>query len=121
MGMSMINFLEIRGLSKHERVDVNGLHLQSYIKKCMKTEAKLEKAYAIEEARMKEISELKNEIRKLKETNGYLLKAAKTNAKLIKENDELKYKLDLSNMFLERRKKRDALKSYKNISVDLRV
>jgi len=120
--MKMNDFLTIKGLSEHDRVDVNGLQLQSYIEKCMATEAKLETAYDIEEAKMEEISKLKDEIRELRKNNSYLLEAASTNAKLLKENEDLKYKLGLSNLFLERRKEREALNAYaQNIKVDLSV
>jgi len=122
MSLNMNEFLTIRGLGECDRVDVNGLQLQTYIRKCIETEAKLEASYDVEEAKMKEISDLKDEIKELKKTNKYLLEASRTNDKLVKENDDLRYKLGLSNMFLERRKEREALNAYRqNISVDLNV
>jgi len=120
--MDMNSFLTLRGLGECDRVDINGLQLQRYIRSCIETEAKLDKAYDREELLMSEKASLIDEIRELKKTNAYLLEAASTNAKLLKENEELKYKLGLSNMFLERRKERDALNAYRqNISVDLNV
>ena len=118
--MNMNDFLNLRGLSKDDTVSVNGIRLQDYIKKHISLKNKLEVMYDIEENLMSEVVSLKDKIKTLTKNNKLLSDAASTNAKLIKENEDLKYKLGLSKMFLDNRRLRDTYNKLKeNIKVDI--
>ena len=103
-----------------DEVLVDATELQKFVAIARDNEIKLNNLRIENEKFIKERALINEEFSELQSCNRNLLNTASKVKKLAKENEELKYKLELSNMFLERRKERDAANAYKkHIKVDL--